>query len=140
MESATTRKLQFCYSNPTFSWKEPWKFHVNPPLFEAFHSREVPAAQVSHAAGGFRIHPRPSRDADGILQIPGSRAGCDRSSSGSNPQITPQTPLLTPPLQGNPIYHPGALTIHPPHFPLPNIYKNLFWAEVNTRTFNTKNY
>lgn len=33
---------------------------------DAFYSREVPAAQVSHgdAAGGFRIHPHPSRDAN----------------------------------------------------------------------------
>lgn len=39
--------------------KKLWEFHVNPPLFEDFHSREAPAAQVSHgdAAGGFKDSP-----------------------------------------------------------------------------------
>lgn len=39
--------------------KKLWEFHVNPPLFEDFHWREAPAAQVSHgdAAGGFKDSP-----------------------------------------------------------------------------------
>lgn len=76
---------------------------------EAFYSREVPAAQVSHgdAAGGFRIHPHPSRDADGICKPQG--AGAERGVTGVPRAATPKLShghlcsLLL--LQDNPIYH-----------------------------------
>lgn len=57
---------------------------------EAFYSREVPAAQVSHreAAGGFRIHPEPSRDADGICKPQG--AGAEQGVTGVPGAATPK--------------------------------------------------
>lgn len=115
-----TGKSQFCYSNPTFSWKEPWKFHGDPALLEAL--QRCPGEPWGRC---WRIWDSPT-------SFP-AHPGSDRSSSGCNPQVTPWTPLPTPPLQDNPIYHPDDPGLpQPPLIFLSPTFKRIYFGQKRT--------